>query len=368
MELATIILDIGVFFISTLFLGGLVTLLLVIKYGSRTTKVAKKMDYLPNVSIVIPTMNEEKIIEKRLNNILELDYPHEKLEVIFIDNSSKDDTYTILMNYKNKYNIFKPIKQERPGFNNALNQGYSTATGEIVVKSDVTAFTRPDALKNLVANFNDKSVGAVTGIHVFEEKNESLEKEFKDIMYRIQKVESFFHSSLISHGSFGGYRKKIIPKLGEEITADDSEMVVGAVRNGYRAILDPTIQAFEQEPESYSIRIEQKTRRAAGVIKVILSNADMFFNRKYSYFGLLTLPLDFFILIYTPVVTFILLILSIIYIALINSFYYYVGYSILIVLAGLAIIFSVKIRAVFDTLLSCFLGLFKAFTKKKTWK
>jgi cellulose synthase/poly-beta-1,6-N-acetylglucosamine synthase-like glycosyltransferase len=312
-------------------------------------------------------MNEEKIIEKRLNNILELDYPQEKLEVIFVDNS-EDTTFSTLLNYQDKYKIFRPIKQERPGFNNALNQGYSAAKGEIVVKSDVTAFTRPDALKNIVANFYDESVGAVTGIHVFEEKNDSLEKEFKDIMYRIQKVESYFHSSLISHGSFGGYRKIIIPKLGEEITADDSEMVVSAVRHGYRAILDTSVQAFEQEPDSYSVRIEQKTRRAAGVIKVMLNSSDMFFNRKFSYFGLLTLPLDFFILIFTPVSTFILLILSIAYVVLINSFYYYLGYSILMAFLILAIVFSVKVRAIFDTILSCFLGLFKAYTKKKTWK
>jgi cellulose synthase/poly-beta-1,6-N-acetylglucosamine synthase-like glycosyltransferase len=367
MELSSIVLDVGLLIISLLIIGCGIILFLVIRYGSRTTNVLKNMDYLPMVSIVVPTMNEEKIIEKRLKNILELDYPQEKLEVIFIDNSN-DNTYPILMSYKEKYKIFNPIKQERKGFNNALNQGYSAAKGEIVVKSDVTAFTKPDALKNVVANFFDKSVGAVTGIHIFEEKNNSLEKEFKDIMYRIQKVESYFHSSLISHGSFGGYRKEIIPKLGEEITADDSEMVVSAVRHGYRAILDPSIQASEEEPGSYSVRIEQKTRRAAGVIKVILNNTNMFFNRKFSYFGSLTLPLDFFILIFTPVSTFILLILSIVYIFLINSFYYYLGYSILMAFLILAIVFSVKVRAIFDTILSCFLGLFKAFTKKKTWK
>ncbi len=115
------------------------------------------------------------------------------------------------------------LKQKNKGFNNALNQGYSAAEGEIVIKSDCTALPKPDAIKQAVANFSDNSVGAVCGVHVFTGEGEELEREFKGVMYRVQLMESFLHSSLISHGSFGAFRKTLKPMLGEEITADDSE-------------------------------------------------------------------------------------------------------------------------------------------------
>jgi cellulose synthase/poly-beta-1,6-N-acetylglucosamine synthase-like glycosyltransferase len=181
-------------------------------------------------------------------------------------------------------------------------------------------------------------------------------------------VESYYHSSLVSHGSFGAYRKELLPKLGEAITADDSECVVNVIRNGYRAIVDPQVKCEEQELSSIKEWEDQKKRRAAGVIRVLLTNFGMILNRKYGAFGYLTIPIEFFLLVLTPILSIALFGLltvlvftsgSILLISALLSFY---------VILILLVKFSTKARVVYELYLCCFLGLFQAFTKKKTWK
>jgi cellulose synthase/poly-beta-1,6-N-acetylglucosamine synthase-like glycosyltransferase len=260
------------------------------------------------------------------------------------------------------------LKQAKKGFNNALNQGYSAASGEIVIKSDCTALPNANALREIVANFANNSVGAVCGVHEFKGANDALEKEFKGVMYKVQLMESYFHSSLISHGSFGAYRKFLTPTLGEEITADDSEVVVNVVRNGYRAIIDPEVKSEEEAPNGFKERRSQKNRRAAGVIRVIFRNLDMLFNKKYGNFGMVTMPVDLFLLVISPIVLFTLLILWSYYL-LINPSAFSLLFTLLAGgIAAFSVGISAKVRATADTYISCFIGIFQSFSKKKTWK
>ncbi|MBS7631722.1 glycosyltransferase [Candidatus Bathyarchaeota archaeon] len=329
--------------------------------------IRKDYQYLPNVSIVIPTMNEERIIEKRIHNILNMQYPQEKLEVLFVDNS-KDSTNKIISNYEKKYSFLKLIKQERDGFNNALNQGYSMSSGEIVIKSDCTAFPHLNALREIVANFADDSVGAVCGIHVFHDKKAIMEKEFKGIMYKIQLMESYLHSSLISHGSFGAYRKSLIPVLGQEITADDSEVVINVVRNGYRAIIDPEVKIEEEAPKSFKERRSQKNRRAAGVIRVLFKNLNMLFNKKYGKFGTITMPVELFLLVFSPLAIFMLIVLWLYFLVMNQSLTLLALTLVIFCFIFASIMVSAKLRVVVDTYISCFIGIFQSFSRKKTWR
>lgn len=352
--------------IGFLILGFGAVFILILK-SKKPSAIKKDTTYTPSVSIVIPTMNEEKIIESRLKNILQMDYPQDNLEVVFIDNS-KDRTPEIIATYAQRYPFFTLLKQEKKGFNNALNQGYSYASKEIVIKSDCTAMPFPNALREIVANFADKTVGAVCGIHEFHGANEAIEKEFKGVMYKVQLMESHFHSSLISHGSFGAYRNFLTPTLGEEITADDSEVVVNVVRNGYRAIIDPSVKSEEEVPKDFSERRSQKNRRAAGVIRVILRNLNMLFNKKYGNFGFVTMPVDLFLLVISPLVFVTLIILWISYLMINPTLILIFPTLILGGLLSFLIVVSTKVRAIVDTYISCFIGIFQSFQKKKTWK
>lgn len=360
-----------------LLIGYLLILLLIYKYGSKTPDVKKDEGFLPTVTIVIPTRNEEGIIKRRLENIINTSYPWDKLEVLFID-FSNDNTPIIIAEYAERYPFIRLEKQKKAGFNNALNQGYSSASGEIVVKSDCDAFPEKDALRNLIANFADKRIGVVGGVHnvlspVLSSGEKPIEKEFRGIQYRIQRLESYFHSSLVAHGAFAGYRKVLIPELPEEITSDDAEVVLSAIRKGYRVILDSTVVSSEYYPEDFKLRREMKDRRAAALIKVIMENINMMFNPRYGWFGMLSLPINFFIMILSPILLISLGTLLVVY----GILYQYLAIILVAVLVGIGfLILHVRvksrwlaiIKAVIDTNLSCLIGLFKAFKKEKMWK
>ena len=337
------------------------------KFGARTPAIQRDPNYLPRVSIVIPTRNEETIIEKRLKNIINMEYPSQRLEVIFVDDSD-DRTPDIIRTYKSRHPYVKLLKQKKPGFNNALNQGYSAATGDIVIKSDCDAFPFPDALRKIVANFADNNIGAVSGVCYFDSQNKlKMEKLFRGIQTRMKQTEAYFHSALIFNGGFGAYRKHLIPALPEELTADDSELVINVVKKGYRAIIDPSVRVIFPSPENFFERRKQLDRRAGGVIRVILKNIRMLFNPRYGKFGLITMPIEFFILVVAPI----LVLVDLILIGLISTMYQPAFAIPIIAAVGLFVVsarFSTLSRMLLDTLISCLHGIALSFTRKKTWK
>jgi cellulose synthase/poly-beta-1,6-N-acetylglucosamine synthase-like glycosyltransferase len=358
---------------SFLGIGYLTILLLSYLYGSKAPNIEKGKGFFPRVTVVIPTRNEEEIIKKRLENIINMDYPKDRFEVLFIDGSD-DNTPVVIEEYSKRYPFIKLEKQEKPGFNNALNQGYGSAEGEIVVKSDCDAFPERDALMRLVSNFADKRIGAVSGIHrILSNSDGSIEKEFRNIQYRTQCLESYFHSSLLSHGAFAGYQKKLIPELPQAVTADDTEVVLSVIKHGYRAILDPSVVSSEYYPESFKLRREIKDRRAAGVIKVLIKNINLMFNPKYGWVGFLSFPLNFFITVLSPVLLITLGILLLVY----GILYHYIALALLAFLAATAFLILILplknkwltiLKSVLDTNISCLVGLFMAFKEEKVWE
>ena len=338
---------------------------LILKFGKQYPMISKDPNFLPRVSIVIPTCNEETVIGKRLDNLISMDYPSELLEIIFVD-KSEDKTRSIIKKYQKDHSYIKLLIQEKPGFNNALNQGYSAATGEIVIKSDCDAFPQSDALRKIVSNFADDTVGAVSGIYYFDSNNkEEMESLFRDVQTRFKQTEAYFHSSLISHGGFGAYRKHLIPKLPEEITADDIELVINVVKKGYRAIIDPAVKIRNPSPEMFSERRKQMDRRAAGVIRVIMNNVRMLFNPHFGKFGLIAFPIEFFTLVAAPI----LLLVDLILLAALAFSQPVVAIGLLLVIGlfGISIFFSNISRMVLDTYISLLHGIVTSFTKKKTW-
>lgn len=344
----------------------IITLLLLKRFGERIPAITRDPNYLPTVSIVIPTMNEELLIEERLKNIISMDYPSSKLEVIFIDNSS-DGTAGIIEKYRNEHPNIRIERQERHGFNNALNQGYGLATGEVVIKSDCDAFPMSDALRKIVANFADKKIGAVSAVCYFDPTDMRMESVFRNIQTKFKLAESCLHSALIFNGGFGAYRKHLIPKLPEHVTADDSVLVINVVRNGYRAIVDPSVKVKFVSPENFSERRSQLDRRAGGVIQVLLKNIRMLFNPRFGKFGLVTMPMEFFILIAAPLLVLLDLFMILAFAAMLHI-YVAIGLFAAIGLFLASTRFSVLSRTLFDTYISCLHGILLASTKEKTWE
>jgi cellulose synthase/poly-beta-1,6-N-acetylglucosamine synthase-like glycosyltransferase len=287
-------------------------------YGGRSLPPVKNFTYMPMVSIVIPTYNEEKIIQQKLENTLSSTYPLEKMEVIVVD-CSTDKTPDIVRNLQFLYSNIKLIREQtRCGIAEALNKAFSLAGGEIVIKTDCDSLLAKDAISQLVANFANPKVGAATGKHVVLNK-EKTEENYRFMQSRIQMAETILDSTIIFHGPLSAFRRSLITEINSSSLADDSELALQVRKQGYKAIYDPQAIFYEGSPETFIGRRRQKDRRAQGLLDLLIRNKGCLFNPKYGVFGYWIFPMNFLTMIVAPIIFWITLITLFTWIILSNS-------------------------------------------------
>lgn len=267
-------------------------------YGKNMHSV-KNEAYLPKVSVVIATFNEEEIVKKKIENITSLNYPKERLEIIFVD-SSTDETRQIIREFKERSDLDIVIfeEKERKGLASALNTGYALASGEIVIKADCDILLGKNSVREIVKHFCDPNIGAVSGA-IKVSNQASLEMGYRNIFERLRLAEANLDSTYLFN-PFSAFRKKLIQPIDVKSVADDAELALEIRKSGYRSIYSPKAVAYEVSPTSVRERIKQKSRRAQGHIRLICQNLEMLLNRKYGKFGLIVFPANFFMMILSP--------------------------------------------------------------------
>jgi cellulose synthase/poly-beta-1,6-N-acetylglucosamine synthase-like glycosyltransferase len=274
----------------------LVLTLLFLSLGRRLV-LNKDYSYRPTISVFLPTYNEEAFIEKKLDNLISQTYP---LTEILVYDCSTDRTPMIVENYQRKFSMIKLIRQsERIGMARTLNQAFKDSKGEIFIKTDCDSITpSKDSIKDIVANFSDEKVGGATGICIAQK---GVEKFFRRFMTKIQIAETKIDSTVIAHASsILAFRQSLLEPVYINSMADDTEEFVRIRKKGYRTIVDPSVISFEEVPSEFRKRRLQKDRRSQGIIKVLLEEADMLFRFRYSKFGCIVLPIEWFVLVISP--------------------------------------------------------------------
>lgn len=276
----------------------------------------------PTVSLIVPTYNESKVILNKLNNILDLEYPRDKLQVVVVDSASEDDTCLIVQRFLEKHKgtleiSLIPLKQ-RLGKASALNDVWSSCTGEIAVITDADCLLDKNAIHALVQPFVDNRVGVVTGSHVIVNSGEFATKEIEQSYRSISNVlrlgESYLDSTIIVNGQLCAFRKKHIENLSVDSVCDDIELALRIRRKGYQIVYEPSAIFFEFTPKKFSARLAQKTRRAQGLIQQLVRFSGMMFKRGYGIFAFLIFPFEFFFHVVSPsmfIVLFILFMLNV---------------------------------------------------------
>lgn len=261
---------------------------------------ANKKSFEPAVSIVLPTYNEEQIIEPKLDDILTLDYPMEKVEVVIVD-SSTDDTRNKIRNYFSDTvdpELVLLEEDERRGLAPALNDAYEAATNEMVVKTDCDSKLSSDALREAAANLADSEIGAVTGSNVDVLGGSEVESRYRGIQSHIQQLESHLDSTLIFHGPFSAFRNKAIQQLDPDSLADDTELALKIRRQGHRVVFDPAIEYMEASHSGFVKRRKQKDRRGMGLIRLLFQHRNAL--GRYSKYGKIVLPFNWWFMIISP--------------------------------------------------------------------
>lgn len=335
--------------------GGII--LLVFTLG-RKLQLKKNYEYKPTVSIFLPTYNEAEFIEKKLENLISQTY--QPIEILVYD-CSTDATPALVEEYKRKFPIINLIRQPvRMGMARTLNQAFKDARGDIFIKTDCDSLAiSKDCIREIVANFADDRVGGATGICIADR---GVERYFREFMTAIQIAETNIDSTIIAHASSVlAFRSSLLEPVDVFSMADDTEEFVKIRKKGYKTVVDNSVVSKEEVPDEFRKRRLQKDRRSQGIIRVLLQNTSMLFNSKYGMFGFLILPLEFFILVISPLFLIALGIISAITLYIINPF------LVLSLVAGIALMFLHKsnlLSAIIDTQLSGLMGTIANLVRK----
>jgi cellulose synthase/poly-beta-1,6-N-acetylglucosamine synthase-like glycosyltransferase len=260
----------------------------------------EKEPWEPTVSIVLPTYNEEKIVVSKLEDILKLDYPMEKIEVVVVD-SSDDSTPVLIKEFfanRSDPKLTLIREKERQGLAMALNEAYDQADNKVVVKTDCDSYVGPNALREATANLSDPDVDGVTGRNAEVLGGSEVERGYRDIQARIQTLESYIDSTFIFHGPFSAFLNDAIVPIDVDSIADDTELALKIRRNGGRVVFDPKIEYKEASHSGFWKRRQQKDRRAMGLLRLLWRQRDML--GRFGMYGRVVLPFNWWFMMVTP--------------------------------------------------------------------
>lgn len=224
----------------------------------------------PAVSMVIPAYNEAERLPGKIANIQQLEYPAEKLEVVFISDGSTDGTNEMLNNIRSfgAKNIFFPARR---GKSSALNEGVSRAEHELLVMSDAATLFAPDALKNLVRHFRSPSVGVVCGALLFKGSEESEQTEGVYWKYEsmLRLMEARLGATMTASGAIYALRRDCFLPISADTVIEDFVIPMNARNQGYRVIYDPEVIATEFAASSVAGEFTRRVRLAVGSFRAL---------------------------------------------------------------------------------------------------
>jgi cellulose synthase/poly-beta-1,6-N-acetylglucosamine synthase-like glycosyltransferase len=220
---------------------------------------------VPSVSLLIPAFNEEARLLQKISNLREMDYPPEKVQIVFVSDGSSDGTNEILKGVGDQ-NIEAIFLSRRSGKAAALNQAVLHARHEILAFSDASTLFASDTLRKLSRHFSDGRVGAVCGALKFQATAESQQTEGVYWKYEsmIRLMETRLGATLTASGAAYALRRNAYIPLTPGTVLDDFVIPMNARKAGYRVLYDPEAIATDYAPESIKGEFTRRVRLATG--------------------------------------------------------------------------------------------------------
>ncbi len=326
----------GLFVLSVIFIWFMIAYQLVLTtagffHNWNSAKEKKTIDNMthfenPRVCILIPAHNEETVIQRTLEAMVKLEYPHDKLDILVINDGSSDKTGEIVEHISKLdsrvrcYNV--PKGEGGRGKSRALNLGLKQTDAEVIAVYDADNQPLPDALKYLVAELLlHPDLGAVLG------NFRTINKD-RTWLTRFVSIETMSFQAILQAGRWAMFKVATLPGTNfviwkhllddlngwdEDAITEDSELSIRVYRQGYKIKYIPFAVTLEQEPETISVWAKQRTRWVRGnnyVVGKFFKEIPQFQN-KFLAFEVLYLLLLYYIFLFAIGVSDLIFILSV---------------------------------------------------------
>lgn len=221
---------------------------------------------MPEVTLMICAYNEEEIVDEKMENTNALDYPKEKLHVLWVTDGSNDSTNERLSKYENVKITFTP---ERKGKTAALKHGIKDVTTSIVIMTDANTMLNKEAISVIVSKMSDPKVGCVAGEkRVMARNTEQAAAEGEGLYWKyescLKRLDSELHSTMGAAGELCAIRTELFEAMPDDTLLDDFILSMRIVERGYRIAYASDAYAMEYGSADLHEESKRKRRIAAG--------------------------------------------------------------------------------------------------------
>jgi cellulose synthase/poly-beta-1,6-N-acetylglucosamine synthase-like glycosyltransferase len=260
---------------------------LVSALAARYGRTVQRGDALPAVTIIVTVYNEEKCIRAKLDNLAELNYPPQLLDVIVGSDASSDSTEAIAASY-DRLRVRVLRVEGRQGKTACQNAAAASAKGEVLIFTDATTRLHADAVRRLVENFADAAVGCVAGRLDYVTDVENLTgrggRAYWDYEVRLRAGESLLGSLIGVSGCLYAVRRSAYRPIHPYLISD----FVIAMRmreQGLRTILAPDAVCFEATLDRGHEELAMRTRVAARSLNALVAERRFLNPARYGLFA-----------------------------------------------------------------------------------
>jgi biofilm PGA synthesis N-glycosyltransferase PgaC len=222
----------------------------------------------PSVSIVMVIRNEDRWLGTKLQNLLEVDYPAERRQIVVVSDGSTDGTERILREYAHNSSVQILMNQLSQGKASGLNDAVALASGEIVVFTDVRQKIESGAIRLLMENFADPQVGCVSGALMLGHPDSGEARKGMGMYWRIEKtireLESESGSVVGATGAIYAVRRELLPEVPPGTILDDVYVPMQIARQGKRVVFDPRARAWDSPDLGAEREFARKVRTLSG--------------------------------------------------------------------------------------------------------
>lgn len=245
--------------------------------------------FQPKVTLVVPAYNEMSCIDAKVKNSFALDYPADKMDVLFVTEGSNDGTTEYIESLQSIYPNLKIIGgNERKGKIEAMNMAIKTIDTPLVIFTDANTTLNKNVIKNIVRHFKDEKVGAVAGEkRIQTDESEAAAGAGEGLYWKyesfLKKLDTKLYSVVGAAGELFAVRTNLYGHVEKDTLLDDFMVSLRVAASGYRVIYEPEAYAIERPSFSIQDEMKRKVRIAAGGFQSIARLAFLWNIFKYGW-------------------------------------------------------------------------------------
>lgn len=228
-------------------------------------------DNLPEVSFVIAAYNEEEIIDEKMSNCNSLDYPSQKLKIVWVTDGSNDNSVNLLSKYPGVNILHSP---ERKGKTAAINRAMRFIESPLVIFTDANTMVNSSAVREIVSCYSNPKVGCVAGEKRIAVRQKDVASSSGEGIYWkyesfLKKYDSRLYSAVGAAGELFSIRRELFTEMETDTLLDDFVMSMKIAQQGYKIEYCSSAYAYETGSENIEEEKKRKVRISAGGLQSI---------------------------------------------------------------------------------------------------